>query len=528
MTRPRFGFSVTPGPPDGSRPRRPRRRRWDTTASASGTRRPSSGSRGSRSARWRGRPASPARHVGDEPAQPAPGRDGERGRDRGRPRSGARLHRDRRRRDGRLAPGDEDGEARRAGGVRARGSRAAGDRRGGVPRRAVRLPWAAGRRIPIVVSAHGPRALRAAGRVGDGVVVGLGVTPEVVAGSLELVEEARAPAGARRRPRRLVHVLLVRGRGARRGRAGGAPGRRPPSRSTSRWGVERRFVRRSCKGRRRARPGVRPRHARRRPAEQQERYASLADELGVGDYLRRRFVFAGTPAEVEAQVRTAIAAGAATSTAPSTPTSPSTASGSAPGPSSSCRASPMIDLRRRAVGSSSRPDGAAELDVAVEGGTIAFLAEPGTVEADARRSSTRRGRSSSPAASSRTRTSSSRCTAAGRKGEDVWLQTPEGATRAAIFGGTTTVLSFAFMAIHVTEQEFDARLAVEHRREVFTGRSYADFAFHPGAHRDALGRDDRERRRRDRRGHLDDEALHDRPDDRPGGRAASTTARRSR
>ena len=41
------------------------------------------------------------------------------------------------------------------------------------------------------------------------------------------------------------------------------------------------------------------------------------------------------------------------------------------------------------------------------------------------------------------------------------------------------MLSFAFMAIHVTEQEFDARLAVEHRLEVFTGRSYADFAFHP-------------------------------------------------
>jgi alkanesulfonate monooxygenase SsuD/methylene tetrahydromethanopterin reductase-like flavin-dependent oxidoreductase (luciferase family) len=46
------------------------------------------------------------------------------------------------------------------------------------------------------------------------------------------------------------------------------------------------------------------------PAEQQERYARMADELGVGEYLRRRFVFAGTPAEVEAQVRTAIAAGA--------------------------------------------------------------------------------------------------------------------------------------------------------------------------------------------------------------------------
>jgi dihydropyrimidinase len=63
--------------------------------------------------------------------------------------------------------------------------------------------------------------------------------------------------------------------------------------------------------------------------------------------------------------------------------------------------------------------------------------------------------------------------------EEVWLQSPEGATRAALFGGTTTVVSFAFMAVHVTEQEFDAAAAVDHRREVFTGRSYTDFAFHP-------------------------------------------------
>ena len=46
------------------------------------------------------------------------------------------------------------------------------------------------------------------------------------------------------------------------------------------------------------------------PPEQQEHYARLADELGVGEYLRRRFVFAGTPDEVEAQIRAAIAAGA--------------------------------------------------------------------------------------------------------------------------------------------------------------------------------------------------------------------------
>jgi dihydropyrimidinase len=60
-----------------------------------------------------------------------------------------------------------------------------------------------------------------------------------------------------------------------------------------------------------------------------------------------------------------------------------------------------------------------------------------------------------------------------------WLQSPEGATRAALHGGTTTVISFAFMDVHVERQEFDANVAVAHRKEIFTGRSYTDFAFHP-------------------------------------------------
>ena len=36
----------------------------------------------------------------------------------------------------------------------------------------------------------------------------------------------------------------------------------------------------------------------------------LADRLGVGPYLRERFMFAGTPDEVEAQLRAAVGAGA--------------------------------------------------------------------------------------------------------------------------------------------------------------------------------------------------------------------------
>ena len=176
----------------------------------------------------------------------------------------------------------------------------------------VRLPWAAGRRIPIVVSAHGPQALRAAGKVGDGVIVGLGVTPEVVAGSLELLEEGARSAG---RSRSDLDVWFTcfwfvdeePGVAARRG----AWAATAFSLHFARWGVEGRFVPEELQegvvelGR--AYDLVTHGAV---PPEQQAEYARLANELGVGEYLRRRFVFAGTPAEVEVQVRTAIAAGA--------------------------------------------------------------------------------------------------------------------------------------------------------------------------------------------------------------------------
>ncbi len=176
----------------------------------------------------------------------------------------------------------------------------------------VRLPWAAGRRIPILVSAHGPGALRTAGKVGDGVVVGLGVTPEVVSGSLALVEE-----GARAAGRALADLEVwftcfwfvdpEPGVAARRG----AWAATAFSLHFARWGVEGRFVPTELQegvvelGR--AYDLVTHGSV---PPEQQERYSRLADELGVGEYLRRRFVFSGTPDEVEVQVRAAIAAGA--------------------------------------------------------------------------------------------------------------------------------------------------------------------------------------------------------------------------
>jgi len=64
-------------------------------------------------------------------------------------------------------------------------------------------------------------------------------------------------------------------------------------------------------------------------------------------------------------------------------------------------------------------------------------------------------------------------------GKEVWLQSPEGATRAALHGGTTTVLSFAFMTVHVEKEVYDVNAAIAERDAIFGARSYADYAFHP-------------------------------------------------
>jgi 5,10-methylenetetrahydromethanopterin reductase len=177
--------------------------------------------------------------------------------------------------------------------------------------RTVRLEWAQ-RAIPIIVSAHGPKSLRLAARIADGVIVGLGVTPEVVAGSLEILDGAAVEAG------RSVADLDVwftcfwfveEQPGAAAAKAGWAA--TAFALHFARWGIEGRLVPVEH------RAGVIAlgkaydvtTHGA-VPPSQQDRYRQLAEELGVSDYLRRRFVFSGTPGEVEEQVRAAVAAGA--------------------------------------------------------------------------------------------------------------------------------------------------------------------------------------------------------------------------
>ena len=51
------------------------------------------------------------------------------------------------------------------------------------------------RRVPVYLAAEGPRTLELAGRVADGVIVGLGLTPDVIALSLEAIERGARAAG---------------------------------------------------------------------------------------------------------------------------------------------------------------------------------------------------------------------------------------------------------------------------------------------------------------------------------------------
>ena len=53
------------------------------------------------------------------------------------------------------------------------------------------------RRVPIYLAAEGPRTLELAGRVADGVIVGLGLTPDVIRLSLAAIERGARAAGRR-------------------------------------------------------------------------------------------------------------------------------------------------------------------------------------------------------------------------------------------------------------------------------------------------------------------------------------------
>jgi 5,10-methylenetetrahydromethanopterin reductase len=60
--------------------------------------------------------------------------------------------------------------------------------------KAMRLPWCK-MNIPILIAAHGPKTLRLAGAIADGVVVGTGFTPEVAADTMAQIRQGAQEAG---------------------------------------------------------------------------------------------------------------------------------------------------------------------------------------------------------------------------------------------------------------------------------------------------------------------------------------------
>ena len=125
------------------------------------------------------------------------------------------------------------------------------------------------------------------------------------------------------------------------------------------------------------------------------------------------------------------------------------------------------------------PGGTAVLDIGVQDGQIACVAVPGTLPAEATRTIRADGKIVVPGGVEPHAHIAEPMYSGWTDGEELWLQSPEGATRAAIFGGTTTVVSFAFMNVHTRAATFDANEAVRDRIAVFDGHAYADFAFHP-------------------------------------------------
>ncbi len=176
-----------------------------------------------------------------------------------------------------------------------------------------RLEWGRGVSVPIIMSAHGPRALRLAGEIADRVICGLGILPEVVSGCLELVSEGAESAG-----RTLADLevwftcfwFVDSEPGAALAEGGWAA--TAFALHFARGRVDGKFVPEEY------RDGIA------RLGEQYDlvthgkvtgdlkrQYVERADALGIGDYIRGRFMFCGTPDEVESQIRAAMAAGAA-------------------------------------------------------------------------------------------------------------------------------------------------------------------------------------------------------------------------
>ena len=127
------------------------------------------------------------------------------------------------------------------------------------------------------------------------------------------------------------------------------------------------------------------------------------------------------------------------------------------------------------------PEGVAEVDVGIQGEKIAAVALPGSLEVEARRAIDATGKVVLPGGIEPHAHIGIPVpeTWAGRP--EVVTQPPEAASRAAAFGGVTTVVDFAGgLSIMPGDEPSTVPIMqqVEERKKAFTGHSYTDFTFH--------------------------------------------------
>jgi 5,10-methylenetetrahydromethanopterin reductase len=174
-------------------------------------------------------------------------------------------------------------------------------------RKTIRLTWAT-RQIPIWVAAAGPKALRLAGEIADVVVMGSGFLPDGIRASMAYVEEGARAAG---RDPKDIEVWVFGPANVADSReaaieplkaAEAATGHYSFGRGLERAGVPAELV-----------PAVQRLAKEYRTQEHQAGAdsfnARLVDELGLTDYMSRRFALAGTPQECIEQARAVAATG---------------------------------------------------------------------------------------------------------------------------------------------------------------------------------------------------------------------------
>lgn len=173
----------------------------------------------------------------------------------------------------------------------------------------VRLRWTK-RPVPIYVAASGPKMLRLAGRIGDGVIVAAGVLPEVVSDCLGYIEQGAKDSG-----RRLADLdvwwSVMGSLHEDRDKALDAIKAHLATFANSAF----RFTTAGKHLPPELEPAIRRLMAEYRPEEHvhegpDRKHASLADETGLTPYIARRAAIVGTPEDAVEQIKKAHRAGA--------------------------------------------------------------------------------------------------------------------------------------------------------------------------------------------------------------------------